>query len=91
MVHLATVQPKPEAAATAGEGEERQFSTTVYGSKEAARDLPSHEMREEEMDPRIAYRLIHDELALDGNPFLNLASFVTTYMEPEAEKLMADG
>ena len=30
------------------------------------------------------------ELALDGNPFLNLASFVTTYMEPEAERLMTD-
>ncbi|RUS19245.1 glutamate decarboxylase, partial [Jimgerdemannia flammicorona] len=27
---------------------------------------------------------------LDGNPVLNLASFVTTYMEPEAEKLMAE-
>ena len=91
MVHLAKVQPKPEEAATAGEGEERTYSTTVYGSRDAARDLPSHEMREDEMEPRIAYRLIHDELALDGNPFLNLASFVTTYMEPEAEKLMADG
>lgn len=35
-----------------------------------------------------AYRLIKDHLSLDGNPVLNLASFVTTYMEEEAEKLM---
>ena len=28
----------------------------------------------------IAYRLIKDHLSLDGNPVLNLASFVTTYM-----------
>lgn len=35
-----------------------------------------------------AYRLIKDELALDGNPLLNLASYVTTYMEPQAEQLM---
>ena len=28
----------------------------------------------------VAYRLIKDHLSLDGNPILNLASFVTTYM-----------
>jgi glutamate/tyrosine decarboxylase-like PLP-dependent enzyme len=27
---------------------------------------------------------------LDGNPRLNLASFVTTWMEPECNKLMMD-
>ena len=41
-------------------------------------------------DPRVAKRLIQDELALDGIPSLNLASFVTTYQEPEAEELMRD-
>jgi glutamate decarboxylase len=35
-----------------------------------------------------AYQIIHDELNLDGNPALNLASFVTTWMEPEARRLM---
>jgi glutamate decarboxylase len=30
------------------------------------------------MPARAAYQLIHDELNLDGNPALNLASFVTT-------------
>jgi glutamate decarboxylase len=34
-----------------------------------------------------AYQLVHDELNLDGNPLLNLASFVTTWMEPEGNKL----
>lgn len=29
-------------------------------------------------------------IQLDGNPALNLATFVTTYMEDEAEKLMAE-
>ncbi|KAG9192477.1 glutamate decarboxylase [Alternaria panax] len=37
-----------------------------------------------------AYRMIKDDLTLDGTPTLNLASFVTTYMEEEAEKLMVD-
>jgi glutamate decarboxylase len=34
--------------------------------------------------------MIKDDLTLDGTPTLNLASFVTTYMEEEAEKLMTD-
>jgi glutamate decarboxylase len=37
-----------------------------------------------------AYQIINDELMLDGTPRLNLASFVTTWMEPECEKLMMD-
>ncbi|BFZ53109.1 hypothetical protein PYCC9005_000132 [Savitreella phatthalungensis] len=91
-MHLAQVQKAKDDTHSASSSEDKQeWSTTVYGSKEAARDLPAHEMREEEMPSHIAYRLIHDELALDGNPFLNLASFVTTFMEPEAEKLMQEG
>lgn len=35
-----------------------------------------------------AYQIISDELMLDGNPRLNLASFVTTWMEPECDKLI---
>jgi glutamate decarboxylase len=35
-----------------------------------------------------AYQIINDELMLDGNPRLNLASFVTTWMEPECDKLI---
>ncbi|RMZ84400.1 hypothetical protein DV738_g751, partial [Chaetothyriales sp. CBS 135597] len=66
------------------------FSSSVYGSRYAAEELPSHEMPEKEMPKDVAYRLIKDELSLDGNPMLNLASFVTTYMEDEAEKLMTE-
>jgi glutamate decarboxylase len=67
-----------------------QFSESVYGSRFAAEGLPSVSMPEGEMPKDIAYRLIKDHLSLDGNPVLNLASFVTTYMEEEAEKLMAE-
>lgn len=35
-----------------------------------------------------AYQIISDELMLDGNPRLNLASFVTTWMEEECDKLI---
>ncbi|KAK3397435.1 pyridoxal phosphate-dependent transferase [Sordaria brevicollis] len=47
-------------------------------------------MPEDEMPKEVAYRMIKDELSLDGNPMLNLASFVTTYMEEEAERLMTE-
>ncbi|CAK7272683.1 hypothetical protein SEPCBS119000_005253 [Sporothrix epigloea] len=66
------------------------FTTSVYGSRFASADLPRHEIPEGEMPQDVAYRMIKDELSLDGNPMLNLASFVTTYMEEEAEKLMTE-
>ncbi|KAL2264376.1 hypothetical protein VTK26DRAFT_5802 [Humicola hyalothermophila] len=80
MVHLTTI---PDEKQLNGGGEKN-----VYGSKFAAQDLPRHEMPESEMPKEVAYRKIKDELSLDGNPIL--ASFVTTYMEEEAEKLMAE-
>jgi len=52
--------------------------------------VPKYEMPEEGMPARAAYQIIHDELNLDGNPALNLASFVTTWMEPEADKLIME-
>ena len=42
------------------------------------------------MANNISFFVFQDELSLDGNPMLNLASFVTTYMEDEAEKLMTE-
>ena len=43
-----------------------------------------------ELDPDVAYQLVRDELMLDGNSRLNLATFVTTWMEPQAQQLMAE-
>ena len=40
--------------------------------------------------PDVAYQLVHDELMIDGNARMNLATFVTTWMEPQAERLMAE-
>lgn len=45
-------------------------------------------MPENSIPKDAAYQIINDELMLDGNPRLNLASFVTTWMEPECDKLM---
>jgi glutamate/tyrosine decarboxylase-like PLP-dependent enzyme len=47
-------------------------------------------MPERSIPKEAAYQIISDELMLDGNPRLNLASFVTTWMEPECDKLIMD-
>jgi glutamate decarboxylase len=52
--------------------------------------IPRHRLPEGELPPDVAYQIIHDELMLDGNARMNLATFVTTWMEPQAEKLMAE-
>lgn len=46
------------------------FETSIYGSRFAAEDLPRHEMPEKEMPAATAYRMIKDDLTLDGNPTL---------------------
>jgi glutamate decarboxylase len=65
-------------------------NTTTYGSRYFSESIPKYEMPEEGMPARAAYQLITEELNLDGNPDLNLASFVTTWMEIEAKKLIMD-
>ncbi|MBI5681131.1 MAG: glutamate decarboxylase [Methanobacterium sp.] len=72
------------------EKDETITTTTTYGSRYFTKSIPKFELPEEGMPARAAYQLIHDELNLDGNPSLNLASFVTTWMEPEADMLIAE-
>ncbi|HEY2203107.1 MAG TPA: glutamate decarboxylase [Pseudonocardia sp.] len=55
-----------------------------------ATSVPKHRLPDGPMDPGTAYQVVHDHLMLDGNARLNLATFVTTWMEPEADRLMAE-
>ncbi|MGW7239671.1 glutamate decarboxylase [Streptomyces sp. NPDC054804] len=59
----------------------------VAGMAEAP---PTHRLPDGPLPPSTAYQLVHDELMLDGNARLNLATFVTTWMEPQAGVLMAE-
>ncbi|RIB14562.1 pyridoxal phosphate-dependent transferase [Gigaspora rosea] len=70
--------------------EKEAFSTSVYGSRWDIEPIPKYSLPDNEMPAKIAYKLIRDDLQLDGNPVLNLAAFLTTYMEEEAEKLMTE-
>jgi len=67
-----------------------QLLDPTFGSRELETPIPKYIIPEKEMSPRAAYQLVHDELMLDGNSRLNLATFVTTWMEPEARQLMSE-
>ena len=62
----------------------------AYSGRPSVAPLPKDALPADGLDADTAYRLIHDELLLDGSSRLNLATFVTTWMEPQADRLMAE-
>ena len=58
--------------------------------REAGRKIPRYRIPDRGMLPDTALQVVRDELILDGNARLNLATFVTTWMEPQAEQLMTE-
>ncbi len=61
-----------------------KFATRYMNAPIAKNKIP-----EGSMPPNVAYQLVLDEMNLDARPAQNLASFVSTWMEPEADKLIA--
>ncbi|MFD5913642.1 glutamate decarboxylase [Streptomyces massasporeus] len=74
--------------------EQRLSVNPFYGPANPLGDMaeapPTHRLPDQPMAPATAHQLVRDELMLDGNARLNLATFVTTWMEPEAGILMAE-
>jgi glutamate decarboxylase len=62
----------------------------AYAGRYLDTEVPKHRLADTHASADAAYRLIHDELLLDGSSRLNMATFVTTWMEPQAERLMAE-
>jgi glutamate decarboxylase len=60
----------------------------TYGADEAAKILSKYAMPKQGLSPDIAYNLVHDEIMLDGNARMNLATFCQTWMEPNLHKIM---
>jgi glutamate decarboxylase len=61
----------------------------VY-AREVHLHVPRNRIPDHGMLPDTALQAVRDELILDGNARLNLATFVTTWMEPQAQRLMAE-
>lgn len=68
---------------------DRHFTpySTPYSSQ---RPIPKFEIPRDGAPGDTVYTMIKDELDLDGRPNLNLASFVDTYLDSNAQKLMAE-
>jgi glutamate decarboxylase len=61
-----------------------------YGNRFLREAAPDHQLPQHGMTATDAMRLIGEELVLDGIPMRNLATFVTTWMEPEAQRVIAE-
>ncbi len=61
-----------------------------YGTSFLRRSAPDDRLPENGMPAVDAMRLLGEELILDGIPMRNLATFVTTWMEPEAQRVIAE-
>lgn len=61
----------------------------VYGKRYLVEPAPDNELPESGMSAEEAKSMVEEEIQLDGLPTRNLATFVTTWMEPEAEQLIA--
>lgn len=79
------------AASHAHPGSAPNRHITPYSSKYTSQDaIPKFRMPPDGAPSDTVYQMIHDEVNLDGKPDLNLASFVGTWMEPNAQRLMAE-
>ncbi len=62
----------------------------LYGNRFLVEDAPAAEFPDHGMPALDAMRLVGEELMLEGEPFKNLATFVTTWMEPEAQRIVSE-
>ena len=62
--------------------------TAVFGSDAMLKSSPVETLPENPSTPEIAYQMVKDETFAQTQPRLNLATFVTTYMDEYATRLM---
>jgi glutamate decarboxylase len=67
-----------------------QADAALFGNRFITKEVPSREFPEDGMSSLDAMRLVSEDLAIEGDPGRNLATFVTTWMEPEAQRIIAD-
>ncbi|ANC30452.1 glutamate decarboxylase [Isoptericola dokdonensis] len=61
----------------------------MFGNRFAIEEVPTSSFPTGGMSAVDAMRLVGEDLALEGDPARNLATFVTTWMEPEAQRVIA--
>ena len=66
----------------------RSANDDLFDKAAAERPLSKFRIPDHEADPKVMYRLIKDELMLDGNSRQNLATFCQTWDDPWVDRLM---
>jgi glutamate decarboxylase len=69
-----------------GVGDRMLSVNPLYARGGESTEVPRFRLPNEPMLPETVYQIVRDELMLDGNARLNLATFVTTWMEPEKKQ-----
>jgi glutamate decarboxylase len=88
--HPAAASGLPDGGAQPLLSEQLEGLAKQYGNRFLLEPAPDHRLPEHGMTAVDAMRLIGEELVLDGIPMRNLATFVTTWMEPEANRVIAE-
>jgi glutamate decarboxylase len=61
----------------------------LFGNRFVTQEVPTRAFPDGGMSAQDAMRLVAEDIALEGDPVRNLATFVTTWMEPEAQRIIA--
>ncbi len=65
-------------------------NTPIFGSDIESRTAPKYEIPISPSSGESAYQMVHDEAMIDGNSRLNLATFVSTWMDDYARRIMVE-
>ena len=68
--------------------EQKNLQTPIFASERVLEPAPADVIPKYPTDPEVAYQIVKEETYPQTNPMLNLATFVTTYMDDYATKLM---
>src|SRR5215213_8049972 len=92
-----TVHQHTDTGVTSGNGggqpplsEQLDALAARYGNRFLLEQAPDNKLPEHGMPATEAMRLVNEDLVLDGIPERNLATFVTTWMEPEAQRIIVE-
>ncbi|MDH2413061.1 glutamate decarboxylase [Nocardioides sp. CER19] len=66
------------------------FAAALYGNRFLTQPAPATHFPDTGMTALEAMRLVDEDVAMEGDPQRNLATFVTTWMEPEAQRIIAE-
>jgi glutamate decarboxylase len=71
-------------------GKRLEAMASEYGNRFMLEPAPDRKLPKSGMSPADAMNLLAEELRVEGDPMRNLATFVTTYMEPQAEQVITE-